>query len=368
MRTQAIYIEDRRTWGDTGPLTDKINVSNPISAIDVIIRAANGATSNQGNPLHIDVDRVEIVDGTDRIHSLSLVQGIIQHCYENGRYPANILDEAAAAVQEEGYRINFGRFLGDPDYWLDPTMFRNLAYRLTGDLTISGTVGFATGTRDITLVAHTMPGHTGGKRGTMMMKEMDQFTSAASGDVRVDLPDDFPYRSIGLRAFETGIAFHVDITNFKLTKGKDSFVYADIRSETFRDLLQMWRGEFEVTQQVFRTDADTPGVFMAYPRWVYANSLLDLNVTNIDALTIDQANLGVISVTAAPAIAKETGDIATLLAARGTMPHFGGLWTFGNMNDPEDWPAGDDIKDLELVLTQGGAGAACSVWANQIRP
>lgn len=367
MRTQAVYIEDRRTWTDTGPITDRLKVSDAISAIDVIIRGTNGATSNQGNPLHVDVDRVEVIDGSDRIFSLSLRDAIIQHCYEQGRYPHHVLDEGAAAVQEEGFRISFGRYLGDPDYWLDPGMFRNLSYRFTGDLTISATVGFATGTRDITLIAHTMPDHPSGRAGYMMTKELFNFTSVAAGEERVDLPDDFPYRFIGLRALESGIAFEVDITNIKLTKGHDSYVYFDQRAINFRDLLSSWRGEHEITQILFRTDADTPSCLLAYPNSFSVTALNDFDIATIDARTVDQLTIQLLTLAAAPSIAKSSTDRAIVLNARGVMPHFGGLWQMGDPNDPNQWPSGDNIRDLELVLTQGGAGADVRVWAQQVR-
>jgi len=368
MRTQSVFIEDRRAWGDTGPLTDLLKVSSPISAIDIIIRATNGATSNQGNPLHIDVDRIEIIDGSDRLFSLSMVQGIIQHAMSERNYPPHLLSEAAAAVQEQGFRISFGRYLGDPEYWLDPGQFRNLAYRLTGDLTISATVGFATGTRDVTLIAHTMIDAPGGRAGYFMTKEMFQFTTVASGDQRIALPDDFMYRSIGLRAFETAIAFHVDVTNVKLTRGKDAFVYYDVRAEALRDLVQNTIGEHAVAQTLFRTDADTPDLYLAYVRAANANAVQDFDIASFDAITINQGTVQLITLAAAPTIAKSWTNRSILAEARGLMPHHGLVIPFGDLNDPTNWPGGDDIQDLELVLTQGGSGAAATVWAQQVRP
>ena len=49
------------------------------------------------------------------------------------------------------------------------------------------------------------------------------------------------------------------------------------------------------------------------------------------------------------------------------MPHFGGLWPFGDPDDANSWLSGDDLRNLELVISQGGAGAAASVWVQQVR-
>lgn len=369
MRTQQVLIEDRRLWADSGPLDDKINLDSPISAIDVIIRATNGSTSNQGNPLHVDVDRVEIVDGTDRLHSLSLVQGIVQHHHESGKMPNHDLSEGAADVQQEGYRIMFGRELGDPEYWLDPRMFRNLRYRLTGDLTISTTVGFATGTRDITLIAHTMPDRPGGRAGMFMTKELNQFTSLASGEDRTDLPDDFMYRNLGIRAFETGIGFDVDLTNLKLTQGKDAFVHFDMRATHFMDVMEFEKGIAERHIRLFRTNADTPQLYFARIRGVTYNVITATDTFAAhQAIAVDQPTIVLIEF-GTPAVATlDTTDRDIDAHVRGGMPHHAGVWPFGDPNDPTQWLQGEDLRNLELVLTQGGAGAAVSVWAQQVRP
>lgn len=368
MRTQAIMIEDQLAWGDTGPLVGRLNINAPISAIDVVIEATNGSTSNQGQELHDDVDRIEIISGTDRLHSLSLFQGIIQHAYEVGRYPNHILTEGAAGVQQQGYRIMFGRFLGDPDYWLDPQMFSNLQYRLVGDLTISATVGFATGTRLVTLIAHTMPEGPAGRAGMFSSKEINQFTTLATGETRIDLPDDFPLRMLGIRAEESGEFFHTNVDRLKLTQSKDRFIHFDIRGENFRDFLEEWRGQHEINTTLFRADGDTVGLFFPYLRGISTHSLLDLNISGIDALAEDVVTLQVLSLTAVPGIAKESDDTSLLTNVRGVMPHFGGLWPFGDPQDPNQWLSGDGLSNLELVVTNGNAGAAASVWVQQVRP
>ena len=367
MRTRMAYIENRRNWPDSDVLVDGVRVTKPISAIDVIIRATNGATMNQGNPLHVDVDNVELIDGSRIVHNLSLRDAIIQHCYERGRYPAHILHENASAVQEETFRISFGRFLGDPEYWLDPAMFDNLQFRLTGPLTISATVGFATGTRDITMIAHVFDERPPAWNGYFATKQLKTFTSAASGDDETDLPGDFPWRAIGFRARETGIAFDTDITQVKIVQGADEFVMLDNRTVELRDILAEALGEFEITWRLFRTDADTPSIELAYPRSVAIQALLDLDVASIDALTVDQATIQLLSLTAAPATAKSATDTDLLVNARGHVPHFGMVLPMGELQNPDSWLRGDAIKNQRLLLTQGGAGAAASVWIQQLR-
>ncbi len=85
-----------------------------ISAIDLIIRATNGATSNQGVPISTDVDTIEVVDGSRVLHSLSGVQERVLNTFEQGEYPAVTLDEQAA-VDLKGRRAEHGQIAAVED-------------------------------------------------------------------------------------------------------------------------------------------------------------------------------------------------------------------------------------------------------------
>jgi len=367
MRTQQLYIEDRRPWGDTGPLSDLIKIGLPISAIDVLIRATHGATMNQGNPLNVDVDNVEIIDGTDRIFSLSLAQGIGNHCYQRGKYPHAVLNEGAAAVQEEGFRINFGRYLGDPEYWLDPGSFSNLMYRMAGDLTISATAGCATGTRQISLIAHVFTDRPPSHDGYFVTKEIKQWTTVATGEERTTIPDDKTIRALGIRQYENAIAWDTNVSQWKLTQSKDSFIHFDLRAVDLRDILEDKYGHFEISQRIFRTDADAFSAYMQLPQTFVVNSLLDLDLGSIDAQAANQLTLQELSLTAVPAIAKSATDTDVWVVSRGLLPHASIVYPMGEWDNPDEWLKGDAVKNLELVATQGGAGGAASVWLQQVR-
>ncbi len=368
MGLRAHVARDRATLSDADTFELDLRGFGAISAIDVIMRATNGATSNQGVPINVDVDTIEVVNGSQVLHSLSGIQERVLNTFELGDYPAVTLDEQAAAVQEEVFRINFGRFVGDEQYWLRPADFGNPTLRVTVSLTISATAGFATGTGRITVIVWTWDDVPSTRRGMLLTKEYKSFTSAASGDDRADLPRDFPYRLLVFRAFETAVEYHTDITQLKLTLDQDRMIPLDMRAEQLRTMNAEWFGQFNVPQIVFRTDADTPDSWLAYPREYNANALLDLDVASIDARGVNQLTLQLLSVTVAPAIAKSTTDTAINIITRGFGPHHALAFPFGSMRDPESWFDPTGFGKFEAVLTQGGAGAAVSIFGQQVMP
>ena len=233
-RLRAAVARDRAATADSSTFELELKGFQSISAIDIIIRSTNGTTNNQATYIHSDVDTIEVLDGSRVIYSLSGVQARSLNCYEMGHYPAVSYDEGANNIQQELFRVSFGRWVGDPQYWLDPSMFQNPVLRVTVSMTISATVSFVTDTTVVTAIVHTWDERPVERRGTFLTKEYKSFTSLASGDDRGNLPRDFPYRVIILRAFENQIEFHVDITQIKLTLDTDRFVPFDLRAEHFQ--------------------------------------------------------------------------------------------------------------------------------------
>lgn len=365
---RAHVARDRAVLADSDTFELDLRGFGAISAIDVIIRATNGATMNQQVPIHTDVDTIEVVDGSRVLHSLSGFQERSLNCFEQGHYPQVGLDERAAAVQEEVFRVAFGRNVGDEQFWMMPSQFGNPMLRVTVSLTISATAGFATGTGRITVIVWTWDDVPAGRQGMFLTKEYKSFTSAASGDDRADLPRDFPYRLACFRAFETAIAYHTDITQVKLTLDNDRLVPLDMRSEQLRSMNAEWFGAFSVPQVVFATDADVVDSLLAYPLDVSVNALLDLDVASIDAQAANDLTLQLLSLTAAPAVAKSATDTAIMLNTVGHGPHHTLAFPFGRLMDPSSWFDPSGFGKFEAVLTQGGAGAAVSIFGQQVAP
>ena len=359
---------DRGVLADTATYELDLKGFSGISAIDIVLRATNGVTMNQGVPIWTDIDTIEVVDGSRVVYSLTGVQARCLNCFETGKYPTVTYDEQAAAVQEETFRVSFGRHLGDEEYWFDPSTYQNPRLRVTVTLTISATAGFATGTVRITPIVHTWDSVPGGRAGTFMTKEFRNFTSAASGDEPTTLPRDFPHRLMVVRAFETAIAPHTDITQLKWTLDNDGYVVADLRTEQLRDVNIHQFGQFEIPQILFRTDADTPAMHMAYIQAAQVSALQQLDVASFDALTADQLTVQLVTLAVTPTIALSTTDRALLASVRGYAPHHALALPFGDLMDPTSWLNASDWGKFELILTQGGAGAAVSIFGQQVIP
>lgn len=367
MRLRKEYLEKARTLSDSETVVIDVDILDAISAITVIYEANNGATSNQGVYLHDDVDAIDLVDGSMELFSLTGIEALVLNCFERSRYPYALLTEAAAAAQYESFTIHFGRFLGDMEYWLDPADFKNLQLRLAHSLTISATAGFATGTGSVDVIAHLFEQKPPSRKGYMTAKEEYSFTSAASGTEKIDLPTDYPYRMLLQRAFETGIGLNTDVSNIKVNCDGGRFVPVDMDMLDITQLNGDMFGKFEIPYDLLRTDADVVSVHLHDVREFFLNAVNDLDVGSIDAQTIDQLTIQLLSLTAVPAIAKSAVDTQLKLKVGGYAPFGSVLVPITNPNDETTFFPANEYDKVKLELTQGGAGGACQTILQQIR-
>ena len=365
MRPYYLMLDE--TMSDTQAPVKNIDTKDPISAITIIYEATNGATSNQGHPLHKDVDSIQVVDGSDTLFSMNgeLCQAL--NFYESQKLNFGTLDEGAAATQREIFTIRFGRFIGDPELYLDPTWFTNLQLKLSHTLEISATAGFATGTCKVTAIVHLFEERPPGHQGFLMSKDVYSFTSAASGDEPVELPLDYPYRFIIVRAYESGVAFTTSLTRMKLTMDSDKFVPYDLYTDDLVDLNEEWFGKFTLSQKLFRTDNDSVEAYHATVKEAHVDSNTDFSIANAESITADTVTLQVLDLTATPTIAKATADRDLSMTTVGTGPHNCYCLPFGDPQKFDTWFKAMEYKSMKLKLTQGNAGATCNVVIQQLR-
>lgn len=367
MRMRKVYLARDETILDSQTKNIDINIRDPISAIDIIYQADNGSTSNQGHPIHKDVSKIELVDGSEVLESVSMPQLEAINFFETGKYPPHTIDEQGGNTQKEQATLHFGRWIGDPLLWFDPTKFSNPQLKLTHSLTISSTAGFATGTGKLTVIAHVFEDRPPAGKGFLMNKEIYAWTTAASGDETIDLPVDYPYRMLFVRGYESGVSWDTDITKVKMSCDQDKFIPFDLYADDLIYLNEQLFGWATVKQLLFRADGDSPETFIAVIKEAFANARQDLDLASLDAISADTVTLQLLALTTSPSIAKDTTDRAVDLLVRGIGPHNVLAYPFGRLDVVEDWFPATSYKSIQLKVTQGGAGAAASVVLQQLR-
>ena len=376
---QRRYILKQHTLAsDSATYTVDLPESNKLSALLLKLAWTNGTTNNQGRGLPAEIDKVEVIaDGSFEIVSLTGWQLYKMAHFAFGRPPTQVRTQVGSAVQQVILPILFGRYIGDPEYYLDCSLFTSLELKITYSPTISATVGFATGTGVLDVVGHMyMGGAPGPQMGYLKTTQKYSFTSVASGDEEIELPRAHPYRSIMVRAFESGIADGVDVTELKLEVNDGEFTpyvgrWVDIQQEN-QESLKIVPVECGVAHL---TDADTletevgtlvsirmntAAAFAAATDWgddrpaSVAGSL----VTIAGQLNEGSGTWG--------AVALDTVDRAIHWEATGIGVGHCVLIPFDLGGDMNNCLPSRDYDRVKLILTQGGAGAAVEVVLQEV--
>lgn len=206
MLNRRTYIADNQGLGDAGTMTFDINVQDPVTALWLKFQLTNGATENIFNTLAPCISVIEVIDGADVLWSLTGAKAMALACKQLGFMPRQEVSELGGAVVSFTVPVMFGRYFGDTEYSFDPTRFTNPQLRITWNLNTVRAVAltaFATGTLQVSIVAHVMAGAPTPSH-FLMAKEAYSWPSVAAGTEFIDLPTDYPYRAMIFR----GVLIH----------------------------------------------------------------------------------------------------------------------------------------------------------------
>jgi hypothetical protein len=271
----------------------------------------------------------------------------------------------------------FGRVPYDPNFYLRCNALSDLELRVTYSPTIAVT-SFATGTTTIGVTAiMSMDGQPGEYLGTLTHKTLKAFTSAAAGDDETLIPRGNLLRQVLVYAYESAVEPGANITNIKFDVNSDQRVIANIG---WRDLEGINKYTNYIVHEenilAFTADNDTINTDVAYI--VHVTSHLQsamsdaqdtFELARVDAIAGDQITID----QAAADITAGAETFATDATGRNHLIHVVGhglshavVLDFSQAGETELLNT-SNFDQVRLVLTQGNAGAAVRVSAEEVR-
>lgn len=217
--------------GDSGDLDVKLPQNRAIHQLMLTVRNKNGGTSNTDDDgaLETVVNSIEEIKVTAGSRIFKEYSG--QACrdwatYRNGRNPfffnTQILGGTyPAGWQEAIFPIDFGRVPYDRVCGLPAPLYESLELKLKYDFTIDAADGFVTGQHKFDLYAELFPPMAPEALRALRVIEQrkkQDHTTAASGTEPIDLTID-PTRQLSnvmVSCYETGIAEGVDVSKVAL--------------------------------------------------------------------------------------------------------------------------------------------------------
>src|SRR5487761_2548224 len=192
MRLRDVYLLNQQSLNDSDTVTVNLAGVGKILYLRIQYQDQNGATSNTLCKLNGSVSKLQVIDGSTVIQSLSMREAQSKNFFDFGRMPFQILSEDDDIVLIEEAFLDFRRHPNDTQFYFDTSMYQNPQLQLTHALPVSATAGFVTGDGRLTVIARVIDSGAPSRLGVVTAKEVDSFATAASGDHNTDLPIDYP--------------------------------------------------------------------------------------------------------------------------------------------------------------------------------
>jgi len=333
--------------GAAGTKIIDIDVSDPISAIEIIWQTTVNTASAMTAPHAACISKIELVDGSEVLASLSGEQVQALAYYTQGTFPLEEISVKSSEYMRSVMPIYFGRRLFDPELALDPTKFRNLQLKITWD---EDAANSGVTVNELTVRGWVFDDRKITPTGFLMSKEIKSYTPAADSYEYTDLPLDYPYRLIMLQAASTDKNPFEVLAQVRLSEDQDKKVPIDMTGyEILRKICQRLG---PIVNHVALDDAVTA-------KTLYMPQTYDTSIS----IEYDDT----LFVTAQSKFAKATfaGNKIELAASvdikamdavvTGYAPHFCMAIPLGDQQDISDWY--DVTKLGSLKLTTQGASA-----------
>lgn len=333
-----------------------ITLQDVISRINIDVYGVNNGTTPTAHPAAI-VSKIELVDGSDVLCSLSGYEALALDYYQSGRTPFVINNYQDNEWCRCMFNLNFGRYLYDPFVGFNPTKYRNPQLKITYNLAAGGSTPDAGA---IAITADVFDGKVAAPAGFLMAKEVVSYTMAASANEYIDMPLDYPYRSMLILGKGANNTTEMQYSNIKLSEDNDKKVPID---ESRATLAKIFGGVHQPIMEHF-VKAGAVGAVRTFCMTSYEGAVsVSARETLVGDFVVTQPGSGALNVTSA-AGATIHGIIT------GYMPCGALQIPFGDPQVIEDWYDVTKIGNLRNTI-QAGSGASssntCQVVTEQFR-
>jgi len=356
MNYREVELMAPKDLGPVGTEPIDLDILDPLSAIEIIWQTTVVTVSDMTAPHVACISKVEIIDGSDVLTSLSGEELQALAFYTQGKMPLDEISVVAADYMRSVIPIYFGRKLFDPQLALDPKKFKNPQLKITWDEDAANASVVA---NECTVRGWAFDDKQISPGGFLMAKEIKSYTPAVSSYEYTDMPTDYPYRLIMLQSEATDKNPFEVLNQFKLSEEHDKKIPLDMTGyEIFRKIVQPL-GPISQNVRLNETAADAMALHLTPTYGQVANVSYDADVIAANDDFTQPTFAGCICT-----IAATVSYVPYRAEVAGYAPHFCLAIPFGDINDLSDFY--DVTKLGHLRLTTQGAAAVGTTPAARI--
>jgi len=344
---------------DTTKVID-LNLADPVSQFCISYESTGANAGEAVAHAAKCITKIELVDGSDVLYSLSGQEAQAADFYHRQIEPANVPVYLSGMNAEMIFNMNFGRDLYDPLFAFDPRKFTNPQLKITIDLDAGG-VDSVTGY--LTVLAHIFDGKAVTPEGFLMHKEVNNYAMGSASHEYVDLPRDYPYRKLFIAAQTYGTGPEYLINTIKLSEDNDKKIPFQ---HTAFELLRFLTG----TSRPYREHVIMSGGASGLKFYCTPCYWPRVNVAQWESSNLPYVATGWQGDGGRGYMYLETVGGNYDIQVEGWAPHGAIEIPFGRQNEPADWMTFPDNGSLRLdILSVSGRSSSdtVQVFLQQLR-
>jgi hypothetical protein len=262
------------------------------------------------------------------IASLSGLELQALNFFDRGVMPYNNISLTVGGYFEAAFGLDFGRWLYDPLYALDPKRYKNLQLRITWDEDACNT---SVVVNEFAVYAHIDDNPGAAPIGYLKPWEVKSIAMGTSTHDYCDLPTDHPIRRLLIRAWSTDHDPVLCLSNLKIDCDNGRFIPYDVPVNSLDKILR----DYPDIQEAYTLDNAVTA------KTLYANLSHHLYIAiDYDATVFvtAQSKFALPTITGAKIALAASVDIKGLTAiVSGRAPHNCIPLDFGDMDSPDSW-------------------------------
>jgi len=338
-----------------GTKTIDLNENAPLSKIVVRMKGTNSSSTPTAHPAKM-VTKIEVVDGSDVLYSMSGTESAAMNFLETSELPWYCCEYEDNIESCATYDLNFGRFPWDRDFALDLRRFKNPQLKITHNKALGGSAPDA-GT--LAVFGYTFDDPQPSPSNFLMTKELYSYTLTAGANEYITCPRDYPYRILMPNSYETTYPFNTQFGEFEW--------YADNKRRMFIDGISgsEWAKLMSHADKVEEDFAGlgTGSAVSYYQASTYENYGVGVGRSATQTILIVGQPSG-------PRI-QVSNDASESFAVKenGYMAFGGTNFCMHDLNDPKSWFDPTEYGDVEVRIKAGdSASGTINLSLQQSRP
>jgi len=351
MKYREVEILGPTDLGASGTKIIDLDIADVISGISLIWRTKVVTVSDMLAPHVACLSKIELVDGSDVLFSLSGEEAQALSFYTQGRMPLNNITVVVDDYMESVIPIHFGRHRFDALLAFDPKRFRNPQLKIAWDEDAANT---SVVVNELTVRGWVFDQQAVTPHGFLMSKQIKAYTPAANTYEYTDLPTDHPYRLLLFRSKSTDTEPLSVLSQLKLSEEHDKRIPLNMTGDEIFFTIVHPMGRIHQQVRLNETAADAMALYLA-PTFLHSGQIdmdADVIAANDDYTQLTYANNLV-------TIAATAELVPYLLSLSGYCPHSCLGIPLGLLSDPDTWYDVTKLDHLRLT-TKGGAAVGTS--------